>query len=198
MRPTRIYCGIHFHHVPTDFEYVDVTSNLGNGWSIDDKAYTYKYYNKQNFNGTTAISATSATDKLNSYRQGRQSDARVACLTIGYVSMPGLWSGMLGPSAFFSNAARSLAHGVDAVLPALPWGETFNTTTLQPYAEYEVNITRQLRVTPGVKLAYYKQDFTQFADNGKTVGSLNGAASVNHVAEYHSWLPSLDAHYLLL
>jgi iron complex outermembrane receptor protein len=29
------------------------------------------------------------------------------------------------------------------------------------------------------------------------VGNLNGAASVDHVAEYHSWLPSIDAHYLL-
>ena len=40
----------------------------------------------------------------------------------------------------------------------------------------------RLRVTPGVKLAYYKQDFTQFADNGKTVGNLGGAPSTNHVA----------------
>ena len=58
-------------------------------------------------------------------------------------------------------------------------------------------MTDAFRVTPGIKLAYYKQDFTQFADNGKTVGNLNGAASVSHVAEYHSWLPSFDAHYLL-
>src|SRR5262249_5760238 len=40
-------------------------------------------------------------------------------------------------------------------------------------------------------------DFTQFADNGKTVGSLNGAPFVTHAVEYHSWLPSIDAHYLL-
>jgi iron complex outermembrane receptor protein len=29
------------------------------------------------------------------------------------------------------------------------------------------------------------------------VGNLNGAASITHDASYHSWLPSLDAHYLL-
>jgi len=52
-------------------------------------------------------------------------------------------------------------------------------------------------ITPGIKFAYYKQDFTQFADNGKVVGNLNGAPSVNHAVDYHSWLPSVDAHYLL-
>ena len=72
----------------------------------------------------------------------------------------------------------------------------FGTTTLQPYAEYSVAGARRIcTITPGIKLAYYKQDFTQFADNGKTVGNLNGAPSVKHVAEYHSWLPSIDAHY---
>ncbi|HEV3058258.1 MAG TPA: TonB-dependent receptor [Vicinamibacterales bacterium] len=35
------------------------------------------------------------------------------------------------------------------------------------------------------------------ADNGKTVGNLNGAASVTHAAQYDTWLPSLDAHYLV-
>ena len=73
----------------------------------------------------------------------------------------------------------------------------FGTTTLQPYAEYGWRALPNLTVTPGMKYAYYKQDFTQFADNGKTVGNLNGAPSVNHVAEYHSWLPSIDAHILV-
>jgi len=66
---------------------------------------------------------------------------------------------------------------VDAALPN--FHEKFNTTTLQPYAEYELKVTDSLRLTPGVKLAYYKQDFTQFADNGKTVGNLGGLPSVN-------------------
>jgi iron complex outermembrane receptor protein len=73
----------------------------------------------------------------------------------------------------------------------------FGTTTLQPYADYVWRAARTLTVTPGLKFAYYKQDFTQFADNGKVVGNLNGAPFVNHVAEYYAWLPSLDAHLLM-
>src|SRR4029078_8519183 len=75
--------------------------------------------------------------------------------------------------------------------------ETFTTTTLQPFAEYELTVTPALHITPGVKLASSQQDFTRFADNGCTVGSLNGAPSIEHSAKYHSWLPSIDAHYLL-
>jgi iron complex outermembrane receptor protein len=84
---------------------------------------------------------------------------------------------------------------IDAALPN--FHEMFGTTTLQPYAEYSWRALPNLSITPGVKYAYYKQNLTQFADNGKTVGNLNGAASVNHVAEYHSWLPSIDAHMLV-
>ena len=73
----------------------------------------------------------------------------------------------------------------------------FGTTTLQPYAEYGWKAAPNLTITPGIKLAHYKQDFTQFADNGKTVGSLNGAPFMQHAVDYNTWLPSIDAHYLV-
>ena len=47
----------------------------------------------------------------------------------------------------------------------------------------------------GVKVADYGMDLTQFADNGKTVGSLGGAPYVTHSANYRSWMPSIDARY---
>ncbi len=31
-------------HITTDMEYLDLTSNLGNGWQFDGKVYTYGYY----------------------------------------------------------------------------------------------------------------------------------------------------------
>jgi iron complex outermembrane recepter protein len=62
------YYGYNFYHVQTDFEYIGINSDLGHGWRLDDKVYTYRYWNKQNYNGTT-ISKTSGTDKLNGYRK---------------------------------------------------------------------------------------------------------------------------------
>ena len=48
-----LYYKFNFYSIPTDFEYVGVRTLLGNGWSIDDKVYTMRYYNKQNYNGVT-------------------------------------------------------------------------------------------------------------------------------------------------
>jgi iron complex outermembrane receptor protein len=84
---------------------------------------------------------------------------------------------------------------VDAALPN--FHEMFGTTTVQPYAEYGWKAAPNFTITPGIKLAHYTQDFTQFADNGKTVGNLNGAASIQHAVSYTTWLPSIDAHYLV-
>jgi iron complex outermembrane receptor protein len=33
-------------HITTDMEYIDITSNLSNGWLYDGKVYTYAYYHR--------------------------------------------------------------------------------------------------------------------------------------------------------
>ena len=186
-----LYYGYNFYRIPTNFEYFGIKTNLGHGWSIDNKTYAMRYYNKQNYNGLTSITATSATDKLNSYWKWGN------VLPVSYISnagifRTGLWSEYASTDRY--QTPSDPRTWVDAALPN--FHEQFGTTTLQPYAEYELKAASNLTITPGIKLAYYKQDFTQFADNGKTVGSLNGAASVQHAVEYHSWLPSIDVHYL--
>ncbi|HLI84068.1 MAG TPA: TonB-dependent receptor [Bryobacteraceae bacterium] len=64
---------------------------------------------------------------------------------------------------------------------------------MQPFWEYEWRATDKLSVTAVVKLAYYGMYLNQYADNGKTVGSLGGAQFVTHTAGYDSWNPSIDA-----
>jgi iron complex outermembrane receptor protein len=187
-----LYYKFNFYSIPTNFEYFGIKSNLGNGWSIDDKAYTMRYYNKQNYNGLTTISATSATDKLNSYWKWGN-DLPLSYVSKAGVFRTGLWSEYASTDRY--QIPSDPRTWVDAALPN--FHEMFGTTTLQPYAEYELTVAPNLTITPGIKFAYYKQDFTQFADNGKTVGNLNGAPSVQHAVEYHSVLPSFDAHYLV-
>src|ERR1700730_17404440 len=187
-----LYYKFNFYDVPTNFEYVGVRSILGSGWSIDNKTYAMRYHNKQNYNGLTTISATSATDKLNSYWKWGN------LLPVSYVSnagifRTGLWSEYASTDRY--QTPSDPRTWVDAALPN--FHEMFGTTTLQPFAEYQLKLGSKLSVTPGIKLAYYKQDFTQLADNGKTVGNLNGAPFVKHAAEYHAWLPSFDAHFLV-
>ena len=187
-----LYYGYNFYHVPTDFEYVGIKSELGGGWTMDNKVYTLSYYNKQNYNGVTTIGATSATDKLNSYRKYGDLVPLSHISSVG-VFRTGLWSEVAFTDRY--QAPSDPRTWVDASLPN--FHEKFTTTELQPFAEYELKITPSLRITPGIKFAYYKQDFTQFADNGKTVGNLGGLASIQHAGTYTTWLPSFDAHYML-
>ncbi len=187
-----LYYGYNYYNVPTDFAYVGIKHDLSNGWSFDDKVYTMRYHNQQFYNSTTTISTTSATDKLNAYWKVGN------LLPVSYVSehgifRTGLWSEYASTNRY--QIPSDPRTGVDAALPN--FHEAFITTTLQPYAEYQLKLGPSLSITPGIKLAYYQQDFTQYADNGKTVGSLNGAPSVMHTAQYDSWLPSIDAHYLI-
>ena len=66
------YYGYNFYHVQTDFEYIDFNHDLGDGWRFDNKTYTTRYWNKQNYqNGATdhlTAAKPSGVDKLNGYR----------------------------------------------------------------------------------------------------------------------------------
>ena len=203
-----LYYRFSFYHIPTDFEYVGIKSNLGHGWSFENKSYTYRYYNKQNYNGLTSITATSATDKLNSYRKAGDTMAWNYEFRFG-VLRTGLWYEYAWTDRF--QAPSDPRTWVDAALPN--FHEKFGTTTAQPFAEYSLSVTRKLSLTGGIKLASYRQNFTQYADNGKTVGCLSGVLSgpassvsttclngnpfVTHVTTYNSWLPAASVHYFL-
>jgi len=43
------------YHVPTDFEYVSLKSDLGRGWYMEVKPYTYNYDNGELYTNATAI-----------------------------------------------------------------------------------------------------------------------------------------------
>jgi iron complex outermembrane receptor protein len=186
-----LYYKFNFYSIPTNFEYIGFKTTLG-GWSIDDKVYTMRYYNKQNYNGVTTISATSATDKLNSYWKVGN-NLPISKVTSTGVFRTGLWTEYASTDRY--QAPSDPRTWIDAALPN--FHEMFGTTSVQPYVEYGWKAAPNFTITPGIKYAYYKQDFTQFADNGKTVGSLNGALYTKHAVDYHTWLPSVDAHYLL-
>jgi iron complex outermembrane receptor protein len=183
------YYGYNFYHVQTDFEYFGIKSDLGHGWKLDNKSYTYRYWNKQNYNGTT-ITKTSAIDKLNGYRKVGD------VLAVNHESARGIFRTGLWFEWAYTDRYQIPSDPktwIDAALPN--FHEHFITKSFQPFAEYEYKVTRDLSLTAGIKLANYRMDFTQFADNGKTVGLLNGAASVEHDATYRSWMPSIDARY---
>jgi iron complex outermembrane receptor protein len=224
-----------FYHVPTDFEYVGLKSELGHGWLLDVKPYTYSYNNAQHYanaygqdysaNGTipalpfgyltenaaaakangvstcsTEVAKKGVTalpcgvDKLNSYRKYGDTAAISQTSKLG-VFRAGLWYEWAGTNRY-QTPSDPLNGWADQVLPN--FHEQFWTNSYQPYAEYEFHVTHKLNITGGVKFADYALSLKQYADDGKTVGSLNGSPFVRNQTNYTSVLPSLDANYHIL
>ncbi len=119
-----LYYKFNFYSIPTNFEYVGVKTNLGHGWSIDDKVYTMRYYNKQNYNGVTTISATSATDKLNSYWKWGNYLPLSHVSDVG-VFRTGLWTEYASTDRY--QTPSDPRTWIDAPLPN--FHEMFGTTT---------------------------------------------------------------------
>jgi iron complex outermembrane receptor protein len=187
------YFGYNYYHIPSDFDYVGLLSDVGHGWLIDTKGYTYRYYNKQFLDKNFATpSATSGVDKLNSYRRWGNIFTASKNTSIGTFRV-GSWSEYANTYRFqYPSDPRTW---VDTPLPNFK--ERFYTTSLQPFAEFEWHPVSGLTVTGGTKFAYYRMSLTQYQDNGKTIGNLGGAASVDHSGNYHAWQPAVDVNYKL-
>jgi iron complex outermembrane receptor protein len=187
------YYGYNYYHIPSDFEYIGVASDVGHGWLIDTKVYTYRYYNKQFLDKNFAPPGpTSGVDKLNSYRRWGNLFVASKGTKVG-IFRTGMWSEHANTYRFqYPTDPRTW---VDTPLPNFK--ERFYTTSLQPYLEFEWRPINRLTLTPGAKFVFYRMALTQYADNGKTVGNLNGAPSTQHTADYHSWQPTFDVNYKL-
>jgi iron complex outermembrane recepter protein len=200
-----------YYHVPTDFEYVGVDSELGRGWRVDVKPYTYNYdnsefYAKQPKGGapinpvncaqTSAVAkgiSPCAVDKYNSYRKYGETSAVSQTSKYG-VFRTGLWYEWANTNRH--QTPSNPFTKVDDVLPN--FNETYQTNAFQPYGEYEFHATRKLTVTAGLKFAYYTMGFKQYADNGGKIGSIGGQPFIFNHANYTSWLPSVDGNYRIL
>lgn len=189
--------GFNFYNITTDFEYIGITSNLGGGWKLDDKAYTYRYWNKQNYNGAKVPASTAntaanqtGTDKLNSYRTSGNVLRLLDDTAFGQLRT-GLWSDY-ARSYRYQYPTNPLTWQ-DNLVPN--FSEHYQTTTLQPFVEIEIPVGDKLRLTPGVKYAWYHQHFNHLADNGGAVGNLGGKPNLTNSVSYNDVLPSFDIHY---
>lgn len=205
------------YHLPTDFEYIGFRTDLGHGWYLDTKPYTYSYNNHQNYaniqggtitaacdtevaikpgaNSTVSTQFACGTDKLNSYRKYGEVTS-FSQLSRHGILRAGVWYEWAATDRFqFPQNPRNLA---DSVLPN--FHEKFWTNSYQPFAEYEFHPTQKLTLTGGFKYARYTQDLKQFADNGKTVGNLDPVTKTafpfrRSYGAYNSYLPSADANF---
>jgi iron complex outermembrane receptor protein len=208
--PNPYYYGFNYYHVQTDFEYAAYTANLGGGWKLDNKVYTTRYWNKQNYQngGTVSLSSSkpSGVDKLNGYRH--VGDTMVVSKDVKWGTFrTGLWYDWAYTDRY--QVPQNVITQVDT--PLGNFHEHFITQSVQPFGEFEWRATSKLVVIAGVKDAFYQMHLNQYQDNGKTVGCLGGTASTDfytkapiclggaafaiHTVNYNNWLPNISARY---
>jgi iron complex outermembrane receptor protein len=193
------YYKFYFNHIPTDFEYVDFSKDLGHGWKLDVKPYTYAYSNHQYFQNTDTVTANSAIDKMNQYFKFGEIVSASSASKYG-VFRTGFWYEYAS-----TNRYQIKSNPVDMVnvpgIAGINFHENFWTNSAQPFAEYQLVAIPKWTITVGVKDAYYNMSLKQYADNGHIVGDLCNpttnvcAPYVTNDANYNSWLPSLEANY---
>ena len=194
--------------IPTNFSYLGLISDLGRGWKLDLKPYTYGYRLLQWFTKTPPLKTTTGGIDASCATPvkgilpcaDRQINACQKFGEVGSISQAsqygvfraGLWYEWAGTHRY--NYPTNPLTGAWGSLPN--YREYFTTNSYQAFAEYSYRAIPKLTVTAGFKYAHYVQDMTQFPDNGTTIGTPpSGVATVHTTAHYNSPLPTAAINY---
>jgi iron complex outermembrane receptor protein len=211
-----MYFKYYNYHIPTNFEVITFTKDLGHNWKLETKPYTYSYSNHQRFQNTqnqdllaptpikVAVSATSGLDKLNQYNRGGEITTVSAASRYG-VFRAGAWYEYTTTHRYqIKSDPRTWVDS--GALKDVKFHEYFKTNSIQPYVEYQLVAIPKWTITAGLKSAAYTMNLNQLAD-GSTVGNLGctsttiaGCAGVStrHSVFYNNILPSVEANYRVL
>ena len=181
------YYGNNYQVKQTDTAFIALNSDLGKGWKLDDKVYTFSYNNSShespaNNGGATLNPATgkivAGTDlagrfKVNSVRSVGNTLAVSHSDDVGTFKT-GVWFDYQhGPRyqiALDYNVANAQKLGMvatpsgylDPLAPATAGGYVYKmhffTYTWEPYAEYQWRPVERLTLTPGVKYMSVKRE----------------------------------------
>lgn len=199
---SQAYYGYNADHITTDFEYIALTSNLGQGWTIDSRVYTYAYYhhayNGEDPNGETAngtgFSPTDVPGQFlrNDYRSvgditRLQKDLGFAVLNTGF-----WYDYQLNHRVLIESDFTRGIETFDPNSPNVPGGidraQRNVLETFQPYFEADIKPIKGLDITPGVKWDYFRRDIVAPVNQGTL-------APLNYSKTFEKFLPSLSVHY---
>ena len=211
--PDPYYYGYNTYHVQTDFEYANFHTDMSDGWKLDTKAYTTRYWNKQFYQNGTTVNLSAATpsgvDKLNGYRHAGDT------LILSKESKWGTFrTGMWYDWAYTDRYQIPSNIITQQDTPFGNFHEQFITQSFQPFAEFEWHPKPKLVIVAGVKDANYAMALNQYQD-AKIVGCLGGTtvkantttntpalciggpAFVHHDIDWNNWLPNIAARYYI-
>ncbi|WP_158227120.1 TonB-dependent receptor [Mangrovitalea sediminis] len=192
------YYGYNYDDIHTDFEYIDLQSYLDSGWMVDNKLYTYAYYhrgyngldpNGETPNGTTYSATDVPGEKMGMDYRSVGDFARFARDMGAGTLNTGLWLDHQYNSRFQYLVDWTLNGALNPNSSAATERDMKDTLdNVQPYVEFAWHITPSLKLTPGVKYAWFRRTLDA-AVNQKT------GAPLSYSKTWSSVLPSVDLHY---
>ena len=206
---SQAYRGYNVDYYTTDFEYLRVRSDLGDGWGIEDTPYTASYFHHGlvglDPNGTTAnltgrYFVNGAPTVLSNAVPGRAvhsnfRDAgnllRVTKDTPFGQARAGLWFDHNAANAYRTNIILSQGDAeYTRTAAATPFDYRYRTTltTYQPYIEFAATPLPGLVVTPGLKYTSTTRGLDAAINQGTKVPARFGRT-------YDAVQPSIDARY---
>ncbi|MBB5193678.1 iron complex outermembrane receptor protein [Silvimonas terrae] len=209
--PTRAdYIGYNYQDKDTDFAYVGLDHDFGNGWTANNKLYTYYYNNvSHELNGDTTSSPLSAVKTAKPYTTG-QSGTDIAgaikinqyrtwgdALTTEHADATGTFTGGLWLEHTWNNRNR---NAVDFTTGTpynqnATYGPTFYdmkdmVDTRQLFAQYDWKALSNLTVSPGLRYQNFERTLNARINQNNLPGT-NGEIDKT----WDSVLPSLSANY---
>jgi len=206
---SQTFRGYNRDNYTTDFEYLGVHSDLGDGLTIEDKAYTVSYYQRHsqgldpggqapNLAGTYALQGVPGVNLTgdvpglagqNDFRAWGNV-LRVTQNTPYGQARAGLWVEREGFTTYLTNVDLTrggLPYSTDPTVSAYLNHYQSTLTTVQPYAEFAWTPLPTLTVTAGLKYSSATRSLSG------PIGLTNGPQ--NDHATYNKALPSIDANW---
>ena len=193
------YYGYNNDHIHDDFEYVDVASKLGAGWTLHNKAYTYAYYhtgeNGSDPNGETPNGTSYGANDvpgqllINNYRSWGDTLKLEGDFGAGVLST-GLWFDRQLNLRGLTEVDYTLGGALD---PAVGNGGVDRAlhqvlVTLQPFVQFDWKPLPGLTLSPGVRYDHFERSVDAQVD-------VKSGYAESYNNTYSATLPSLLVHY---
>jgi len=206
------FYGYNYQDKNTDFGYIDLKHTFSNDWVVDNKLYTYYYYNlSHELDGDTTSSPLSSLKTAIPYTAG-QSGTDIAgalklneyttvgdTISVSHADDYGTFTGGLwfehtqNPRYRYTlDDNTGTAYSQNATYKNVFYNMVDQVNTAQVFAQYAWKATSNLTVTPGIREQNFER--TLFAtENQNNLPGTNGDLNKT----WDSFLPSLDANYRL-
>lgn len=190
------YAGYNHEIWKTDFEYLGLNSDYGDGWHLDNKLYTYNFTNSPQFIGLdvsgnssngTIFGATNVPGQNGpgTYRSYGDVIALTKDLPDGAVKV-GAWADHMSGHRAYYNTDATLADQYISTI----WAQGVALDTVQPYVEADWKALPDLTITTGAKYAYVTRSYNSLIDP-------NTGGPLDYSKTWSKVLPSLAANYKL-